>query len=113
MEKKHLVHLKVVEGIMPLGHVAHDNLSGIEIWRDIINDGHPEATESLTFIVPDHPKIELKLTNYRKRGGISNAELQLWLESQDLAQPGTLLPFEVIVDEEHNVTYKFVGKLKK
>lgn len=106
----YLVLLRVVQGIMPLDHVATTHFTGEEIWRDLINDKQPEETRSLRVIVPGQ-RFVLSLQNYRNRGGVTNAGFGRWLEARGMAEPGTLLLFDVSVDDAHNVIYSFVGRV--
>lgn len=107
-----LALLKVVSPIdrSALDHVETSCLTGREVWRDLINDGHPEGTNSLHVIVPGQV-FNLRLSTYRNRGGITNKNFREWLRVHNYLQVGTLLLFDVMVDAEHNVSYYFKGKL--
>lgn len=110
MEHYYLVILKVVFGIMPLDHVATHHLTGHAVWRELINEGRPEETRSLSIVVPGR-RFRLSLQNYRNRGGITNAAFGNWLRDNNLSQPDTKLLFEVKVDDAHNVEYTLIGKV--
>ncbi len=112
MSNNHLVLLKVVAPIdrSALDHMSTSELTGREVWRDLINSGHPEFTRSLRVVVPGQHFV-LKLQTYRNSGGITNKQFRIWLRLHNYLQEETLLLFDVAVDEAHNVIYEFKGKL--
>lgn len=111
LERNYLVLLNVVKGVIPLDHVATSCMSGVKIWRDLVNAGHPEDTVSLKIEVPNHVFI-LKLENYQNRGGLTNVDFAHWLDEHGLSEPNTKLLFDVRVDCSHNVVYTFIGKVE-
>ena len=112
MCSNHLALLRVVAPIdrSALDHVATSCLTASEVWRELINNGHPEETASLRIIVPGQV-FNLKLTTYRNRGGITNKNFREWLRAHNYLHEGVLLLFDVTVDNGHNVCYIFKGQI--
>lgn len=109
-----IVLLRVVQGVTPLDHVGIGSKTAVDVWEELC-DGNPEEITSVSFKLPGRQVIHLRsLVNYRRRGGISNAELYRWIVGMHLGTPGTDLVFETAYNEEnHSVTYTFLGELRR
>lgn len=107
-----LVLLKVVTGVTPLDHVSIGERSSDQVWIDLCG-GNPNEINSVSFELPRVIRMR-NLTNYRRRGGISNADLKRWIIASGLDSPGTRLLFEATFDEDtHSVIYRYKGVLRQ